>query len=70
MSDRKGKEREPVDWLELSVAAINKHTTSPEFTAKYKAWLELREADLNDFEKSELATIRAEEAAKQAVGNR
>jgi hypothetical protein len=70
MSDSKGKKREPVDWAALSVAAINKHTTSPEFVAKYKAWLELREADLNDFEKKELATIRAEEAAKQAVAKR
>jgi hypothetical protein len=28
------------DYPALSPAAINKHTTTPEFTAKYKAWLE------------------------------
>ena len=39
------------------------HSLNPKY-----AWLELREDSLNDFEKKELATIRAEEAAaaKQA----
>ena len=36
MSDEKDQKRESVDWCQLSVDAMNRDTTSPEFTARYK----------------------------------
>jgi hypothetical protein len=52
----------------LSVDAINKHTTSPEFTAKYKKWLERIGPELwGPVGKADYEQILAEEAsAKQA----
>jgi hypothetical protein len=58
------------DYAALSAAAMNRHTTSPEFTAKYKAWLERIGPELwgpvgkVDYEK----IIAEEAAAKQAEG--
>jgi hypothetical protein len=65
---REGPEEEPVDWCQLSVDAMNRHTTSPEFTAKYKAWLEKIGPELwGPVGKADYEKIIAEEAAaKQA----
>jgi hypothetical protein len=66
MSDEKD---ETVDWCQLSVDAMNRHTTSPEFTARYKKGLEEdeRRGTLTEVRKKDLEVIRAEEAAaKQA----
>jgi hypothetical protein len=56
------------DYAALSVVAINKHTTSPEFTAKYKAWLEYIGPQFwGPVGKADYEQIIAEEAAaKQA----
>jgi hypothetical protein len=39
-NEEKNSDGQSPDYAALSVEAINRHTTSPEFTAKYKAWLE------------------------------
>jgi hypothetical protein len=75
MSDEKDKKRGPVDWGQLSVEAMNRHTTSPEFTAKYKAWLEYIGPELwgpvgdADYEQilAEEAAAKQAEAKKQPV---
>jgi hypothetical protein len=68
MSDEKDEKSEPVDWCQLSVDAMNRHTTSPEFTARYKAWLEyLGPKFWSKTAKVDYEQILAEEAAaKQA----
>ena len=61
MSDEK---RESVDWGLLSVEAMNRHTTSPEFTARYKAWLERIGPELwSTTAMADYEQILAEEAA-------
>ena len=56
------------DYAALSAAAMNRLTTSPEFTAKYKAWLERIGPELwGPVGKADYEKIIAEEAAaKQA----
>jgi hypothetical protein len=73
MNDKKDEKREPVDWGQLSVDAMNRHTTSPEFTVRYKKGLEEdeRRGTLTEVRKKDLEVIRAEEAAaKQAEAKR
>jgi len=68
MSNDKDQMREPVDWCQLSVDAMNRHTTSPEFAARYKAWLEKIGPELwGPVGKADYEKIIAEgAAAKQA----
>ena len=70
MSD--DKDIGPVDWRQKSVDAMNRHTTSPEFTARYKKGLEEdeRRGTLTEVRKKDLEVIRAEEASKQAEAKR
>lgn len=73
MSDDNDKNVEPVDWAQKSAEAMNRHTTSPEFTARYKKGLEEdeRRGTLTEVRKKDLEVIRAEEAAaKQAEAKR
>ena len=66
MNDKKDEKREPeIDWGQLSVDAMNRHTTSPEFTARYKKGLEEdeRRGTLTEVRKKDLEVIRAGEAA-------
>jgi hypothetical protein len=52
------------DYAALSAAAMNRHTTSPEFTARYKKWLEYLGPDLlTPLAKADYEQILAEEAA-------
>jgi hypothetical protein len=61
MSDEKD---ETVDWCQLSVDAMNRHTTSPEFTARNKKWLEYIGPELwTPTAKADYEKIIAEEAA-------
>ena len=72
VSDDNDKNVEAVDWAQ---EAMNRHTTSPEFTARYKAWLERIGPELwgpvgkADYEKiiAEEATAEQAEAKKQPV---
>ena len=68
MNDNKDEKRETVDWGQKSAEAMNRHTTSPEFTARYKAWLEKIGPELwGPVGKADYENIIAEEgAAKQA----
>jgi hypothetical protein len=69
MSDEKDEKRErEIDWGQLSVEAMNRHTTSPEFTARYKKGLEYIGPELwSKTAKADYEQILAEEAAaKQA----
>jgi hypothetical protein len=61
-------DRVELDYAALSAAAMNRHTTSPEFTARYKKWLEYLDPDLlTPLAKADYEQILAEEAAaKQA----
>jgi hypothetical protein len=73
VSDDNDKNVEPVDWAQKSAEAMNRHTTSPEFTARYKKGLEEdeRRETLTEVRKKDLEVIRAEEAAaKQAEAKR
>jgi hypothetical protein len=49
-SSREDKEKKPgreaIDWGQATVDALNRHTSSPEFLARYKAWLECIGPDL------------------------
>lgn len=61
----KPKEEKPgkVDYGQLTADALNAHTSSPEFKAKWKAYLEWLPDDLLTPErKRELEELRAEEA--------
>jgi hypothetical protein len=69
VSDNKDKNIEPVDWGQKSAEAMNRLTTSPEFTAKYKAWLERIGPELwSKTAKADYEKIIAEEAAKPVDG--
>jgi hypothetical protein len=59
---------EDIDYAKLSADALNKYTTSPEFTARYKKWLEYIGPELwSKTAKADYEQILAEEAAaKQA----
>jgi hypothetical protein len=68
VSDDNDKNVEAVDWAQKSAEAMNRHTASPEFTAKYKAWLERIGPELlSKTAKADYEQILTEEApAKQA----
>ena len=52
------------DYAAMSAAAMNRHTTSPEFTARYKAWLERIGPELwGPVGKADYEKIIAEETA-------
>ena len=64
MSDDNDKNVEAVDWAQKSAEAMNRHTTGPEFTAKYKAWLEKIGPELwGPVGKADYEKIIAEETA-------
>ena len=55
------------DYGQLTVDALNRHTTTPEFTARYKAWLELIGPELwTPVAKANYEQILAEEAIAKA----
>jgi hypothetical protein len=61
----KNNETQAPDYGALSVDALNRHTSSPEFTARYRKWLEDHEAagiELTPVAKADLEAMRAEEA--------
>jgi hypothetical protein len=61
--NEKKKKADKVDYGKLTADALNAHTSSPEFNAKWKAYLEWLPDDLLTPErKRELEELRAEEA--------
>jgi hypothetical protein len=64
----KDSERQAIDYGALSVEALNRHTSSPEFTARYRKWLEDGEAagiQLTPVAKADLEAMRAEDAKQK-----
>ena len=56
-----------VDYGKLTVDALNRHQTSPEFTAKYKAWLLATPPEhLTPVAKADLEQMLAEEQSGNA----
>jgi hypothetical protein len=65
MAEPKSSKKEPVDYGKLTADALNAHTSSPEFKAKWKAHLEwLPEDMLTPAQKKDLEEMRAEDTAK------
>jgi hypothetical protein len=65
MAESKKEKGGKVDYGKLTADALNAHTTSPEFKAKWRAYLEgMPEELLSANAKKDLAEFRAEDVAK------